>query len=445
VLLSDLAQFFIRHAWLPKWGAAVLALWTVAAHGFDNFDLFPRLALTSPTRRCGKTTVVKLLKQLLPRPLVVNSATGPYVFRVIEQAHPSLLFDEGDNYLPHDLDLRAILNSGHERETAWVGRTEAIGDGYEPTEFSTWTPIVLAGIGELPPTLADRSICLLMQRKARNDKTIRFRPRLAEHAATAASLRRRAARFAADSADELANWDGKMNAALYNRIADNWLPLVAVAELAGGQWPQHAELAALADVRAASESEEYGELLLADLVAIFVAFDEKYGNRHDKLPTHQLLSALHRIEERPWPEYGRARKPMSAMQLARLLRPFRIRSVTIRPYDDDETVKGYRRQPIELAYTRYAESPDAAVTPSQPAGKAGDSRESEPSQKPDVTARASTQTPSNSAACDGVTAGNGDFGGGGDMGDDLRWRSRRDDNQPRQPRLRMNNRRTDLH
>ena len=76
--------------------------------------------------------------------------------------------DEADTVLPGNEELRGILNSGHTRRTAFVLRT--VGDNHEPRQFSTWAPLAIAMIGNLPGTLADRSIVLPMRRKRRDEK-----------------------------------------------------------------------------------------------------------------------------------------------------------------------------------------------------------------------------------------------------------------------------------
>ena len=313
-LLDDLAAFFRRYAVLPPHAATVLALWVVAAHAYDCFDVFPRLGIGSPVMRCGKTQVVKQLKYVLPRAKVVDHASGPFIFRVIEKSHPTLIFDETDNYLPHNLELRPILNSSHERETAYVGRT--VGDNHEPRLFSTWAPMVFSGIGELTGTLADRSIRIMMHRAPKGASVTKFRPRRDSGAATA--LKQRAARWAVDNAAALAAWEGELHEDLFNRIADNWLPLFAVAELAGGDWRKRAEEAALADAAEVADTDEYRELVLGDLLEIFADFDARYEREHATLPTNTLLHFLHLMEERPWSAYGKSGKPINSVQLSQV-------------------------------------------------------------------------------------------------------------------------------
>src|SRR5262245_8367112 len=44
-----------------------VALWVLHGHLYDRFLVSPRLALVSPVRGCGKTTLLHLIERLLPR------------------------------------------------------------------------------------------------------------------------------------------------------------------------------------------------------------------------------------------------------------------------------------------------------------------------------------------------------------------------------------------
>ena len=156
-------EIFDRYLALPEHGAVKLALWTVHAHAFEASFVTPRLAITSPQKGCGKTTVLDLLSGLVPKPLQAANVTAAAVFRTIEAKRPTLLVDEADTFLAENEELRGVLNSGHTRNGAVIRVVEHEGD-FEPRQFSTWAPVAIAKIGKLPGTLEDRSIKLEMRR-----------------------------------------------------------------------------------------------------------------------------------------------------------------------------------------------------------------------------------------------------------------------------------------
>jgi putative DNA primase/helicase len=356
-LLDELAKVYNEHLILLDGGAEALALWTVHTYTYEASNITPRLGITSPLRRCGKTRVLEALSLTCPRVLLSSNATPAAIFRAIELWRPTLLMDEADTVLPGNEELRGILNSGHTRRTAFVLRT--VGDNHEPRQFSTWAPLAIAMIGNLPGTLADRSIVLPMRRKRRDEK-VKPLP-LDANVEPFAGLRSKCARWAADNFDTLREALPTVPAGLHDRAADNWRPLCAIAEVAGGDWPTRIKKAIAALTVAAPEDDEMGVLLLKDMQHIFEQ------QKMDAISSEDLAHRLHTMEERPWPEYGKQRKPISAPQIARLLKPFEIRPRNIRI--EGAVPKGYRLDACQDAFQRYIsplDPPFQTATPLQP-------------------------------------------------------------------------------
>ncbi len=163
-LLNEIAATLARFISAAEAVYRTLALWVLYSHSFNVFDVSPLLAIVSPEKRCGKTTLLTLLGEFVPRPLFTSNITASALFRIIEKYHPTLLIDEADTFLTGDETLRGILNSGHHRNGAYIIRTA--GEDYEPRQFTTWAPKAIAMIGNLPGTLDDRAIKIKMQRKA---------------------------------------------------------------------------------------------------------------------------------------------------------------------------------------------------------------------------------------------------------------------------------------
>jgi hypothetical protein len=103
------------------------------------------------------------------------------------------------------------------------------GGGYEPRQFSTWAPLVLSGIGDLPDTVRDRSIQIDMVRKRKDEQVRRLRSSDGKELAV---LARKAARWAHDNFAKLLEAQPQMPQALNDRAADVWEPFFAIAALA---------------------------------------------------------------------------------------------------------------------------------------------------------------------------------------------------------------------
>ncbi len=341
-LLEDLATAARRFVILPKHADALVALWCLAAHAFNAFDIFPFLALVSPVRRCGKTTLFKVLLRLVPRALTSSNVSAASVYRIIEACRPCLLLDEADTFTRDNEELRGVLNSGHTRETAYVLRVEGEGKDLRPVRLSTWCPRAFALIGSLPDTLDDRSIAIPMRRRTKTEVVARARRKALE---PLRDLGRMAARWGADNTEALAATDPAVPEALDDRASDNWEPLLAVADLTGGPWPERARKAALALSGGRDQEDDgAGTRLLRNIRAAFEA------RAVDRLPSAELVAALLADEEWGWGTWRRG-KPLDQRGLARLLAPFGIKPRGIRVGTD--TPKGYTREWFTDAWSRY--------------------------------------------------------------------------------------------
>jgi putative DNA primase/helicase len=220
-----------------------------------------------------------------------------------------------------------------------------------------------------------------------------------------------AARWAADHHDAILSADPEVPEALSDRAADIWTPLLAIADLAGGEWPARARHAALAlSADGVVEDESLGAMLLFDLQGFL------RGRTDSAFSTRTIIDHLVTLEERPWPSYGKARKAINAKQLADILKPFEVRSSTIRI--GDSTPKGYRREDIERAAERYL-TVSAATTP-QPAENRQKSVNSPATSAPFVAGE-KTPKPAASLGCGVVAAENPEPGAEQGIGP---WRER---------------------
>jgi putative DNA primase/helicase len=285
-LLTEMTSAIQRYVVAEPGAAEAVALWVQHAHTLDAFAIWPRLAITSPEKNCGKTTLLDVIGRLVPRPLATSNTSMAAVFRSIELTCPTLLIDEADTFLHGKDDLRGVLNSGHRRSSAFV--TRVVGDAYEPSTFSTWAATAIAMIGQLPPTLGDRSVTVRMRRRRPDEAVARLR---ADRCPELDVLGRKAARWAADNIEALRSADPDVPASLQNRAADNWRPLIAIADAAGGDWPARVRQIAEYTARAAEAAPTDGALLLGDIRNIFAE------TKSDRLKSADIVAKLTAIEK----------------------------------------------------------------------------------------------------------------------------------------------------
>jgi putative DNA primase/helicase len=249
------------------------------------------------------------------------------------------LIDEADAFLKDNEELRGIINSGHSRDTAYVLRT--VGEDHTPTKFNTFCCKAIAGIGRQAGTIEDRSIVITLQRKTPEEKIKRLRHIDPEKFRT---LRAKLARFAEDHGSAVGRATPELPDVLNDREMDNWEPLIAVAELAGTDWLKEAIEAALALSGADNATQSRSMELLTDIKAIFDC------KRTKTVFTRQLIMDLCIDPEKAWATYDKG-KPITARQVARLLKGFGIKSKDIR--EGDLVHKGYSRADFESVFSRY--------------------------------------------------------------------------------------------
>ena len=380
-LLAALVQILKRLVVLPKWAAETLALWILHTYAFHLRDITTYIGIESPEKRCGKTTLLTLLAELANRAVASSNISPPAFFRVIEDLSPTLLIDEMDTFLKGNDQLKGILNSGYTRKTAFVLRAgpsaPSSGSGAENqnssgeggvTRFSCWCPKVMAKIGRFPDTLADRCIVIRMQRKTSKEQCDRSKQ------LDALPLRRQCARFVLDHSSEIAAARPEIPPALNDRAADIWEPLLVLADLAGGEWPQLARQAAVELSANSHDHNPTGSLLLD----IFLLFTHKGA---DRIFTRSLVDGLNAFTGRPWAEMRKG-KPIDDLWLAQQLRPYGVQSRNI--WIDGTQAKGYLLEDFTDVFRRYIPRSElkSLLADSVPDGAPENPGDAEPTQPP---------------------------------------------------------------
>jgi hypothetical protein len=349
-VLDDIAVALERHVVLPNGAAAVLALWIAHTWTFERFEHTPRLMVTSALKRSGKSTLMEVVALLSCRVLSADSISAPSLYRTVEAESPvTLILDEADTYLPDNEPLRGVLNSGFQRNGKVVRIVERNGEQV-PTVFRTFAPVAIAAIGDIPGTVADRSIPIAMRRRAAGETAVKLRaPGARVHLR---ELARKLARWSRDGADKLSS-NVDIPATFGDREGDICIPLLSIAEAAGGHWPARArdKLTTLFGIRRDTEANE--EVLVLLLRDVRDRFDSLGAAR---LPSQGIVDYLKTLEGRPWPEYRRG-QPITTNQLAALLRPLLIVPTTLRLPGSPSPAKGYYRDAWQDAWDRYLGPP----------------------------------------------------------------------------------------
>ena len=354
----DLVEGMLRrYVGLKEHEYVAVPLWAVHTHVYDQFSITPRLALTSPTSDCGKSTLLLFLKAICASPHKSDDVTPASLFRLIDAGVTTLLCDEIDNAdLANNRVFRAVANGGHHRSGAIVRTIDG-----QPRSFPTFSPMALAAIGavSLPLPLRRRSISIHMERADDSSVLTRFDeiedrlPLIVVHQTI--STWTSAAQLAPEPA---------MPKGLRGRAADDWRVLLSIADAYGKGWGERARGAAMIMARGYRD-EDITVTLLRHIRDIFTTHSV------DRIASAALVAALCDLEDAPWTEWRGVKddqppRKLTQATLASLLKAFHVYPRTTWPVGrtvDSKSRKGYYKADFKAAWASYC--PEGG-TPTRP-------------------------------------------------------------------------------
>jgi hypothetical protein len=353
-LLEETREFFRRFVVVSELQADTIALWVAHTYVFDVAKATPYLHFWSPDPGSGKTTALEALEVTCRDGMTVDDLTGASLFRFIEARRPTLLIDEVDGIFGKKQndgseDIRKVLNSGYRAGKRVIRMGGPRHD--EVHMFDPYCPKALAGLRELPGTLAHRSIPVAMQPPLPEEHYQDFDPEEVEEEAQ--QLRDRLKTWAESAQDALRDPAHKPTKLpeLDARRNQIWSILLRVADLAGGNWPDRAREAAVklssGDRRA--DEASVGIRLLGHIRDVF---------SDDKMSIKEIAEALNAIEDATYGGWNDG-DGIRTRELGWKLKPYGIIAKPIR-VDGERRGNGYEKAQFKDAWSRYL--PDTAPT-----------------------------------------------------------------------------------
>ena len=361
-LLDGVFQFVQRYVSLSESQARVVTLWILHTYCLDAAYYTPYLAITSAEKQCGKSRLLEVLEAFAWNPLRTASISPSALYRAVEKWKPTLLIDEADAAFRGNREtieaLRGVLNAGFQRGLYAV-RNVGQGTKMEPEKFSTFGAKAIAAIGEILETVGDRSIPVEMKRAVPGKVPDWQIDKLEKEIA---GIKTKLTLWASTNIDALKDAQPERLPApdFWDRQENISRPLRAIADAAGGEWPQagrQAIIALFSQVR--PEVDNMRLTLLKDIRSCFyVANDDGSPTFfRDWISSQELAGLLAEMEGRPWPQYGKLQKPITPNDLAskRLLGHYRIGPRQRRIPDDPngKRERGYARQQFEEVWGLY--------------------------------------------------------------------------------------------
>ncbi len=222
----------------------LVTLWAAHTHVYDAFHASPRLSIRSMAPRCGKSTLLAIVKCLSARGEHIGHTTGPSLYTLIDQEHPTVIMDEADQvwgksgFSKAMKVVQAVMNDGYTRDgTARVTR------GGESVKLSTFGPAAFGGIGRLPEAMSSRSLPVMLTSGTPAEV---FDSALEGAELTMLSQDLNLWLRQEDVMRQLKAASPRPEVAGIGdpRTRQIMAPLIAIADIAGGDWPERAVKAA---------------------------------------------------------------------------------------------------------------------------------------------------------------------------------------------------------
>jgi putative DNA primase/helicase len=335
-VLSQIRRYVVIH---DAAAADICALSVPFAWVHDEIATYsPLVAIQAADVEAAKTTLTIVLSQLAPRARVIVKPTGPSLYRLIDHHHPTLFIDNADRLLSRDRDLSDIVAASWTRGTC----IPRVVDG-NVHEFDPFCLKILNGIDLLPhldPAVRSRCIVIDLLPKLPDETVINFKH--AKEDERFEMLRRQLRAIAIrDAAPAMPDGFG-------GRLAENYALLFAIADLAGGDWPERARAAAVK-----LDRQHTAPSLGRQLLAVFYDLFNQCG---DEVTSRQVERAA-LVYSDEFANYKNRGRGINKWEVSHLLRPYNIAPGFVHPRGRALSDRGYHAEQFRIVFKHYLGKP----------------------------------------------------------------------------------------
>lgn len=364
VLLDDVRHHISRF-WVASSDAALdlVVTWIAGTHATDLnnrmvFETYPHLFFGSKTPASGKSTALKMAQLLSARGEMVSDPTAPALLALIDTERAALMLDEMDTLAGSGgfgRSTRTILLESYKKSGAIVRGNRGNASGVKRT--LCYAPVAMAGMWQnwisnpQLEALRTRTIMIpcVARRSGQNVEPYRARLHERDFRALQAGL----AKWGSRNADALEEAWPQAPEGMEDRDAELVEPLLAVADAAGGDWPERIRTAVKVLLRNEADEDEESEpttpreMLLADLSLVF---------HEERLASREIVARLSALPGSPWRRYP---SPQAAgKEIAHILAGADVKPRPV--WLDGMTVRGYDRADLVAAGMPDTMTPDDA-------------------------------------------------------------------------------------
>ena len=376
-VFDDFVNDLVRYVFIGEEQAIMGVFWAAHADAFDEFEHTPRLVITAPMKKCGKTTLLSVLQEATDRSLGGDNMTPACYFRLASSGQTVFFLDEADVWFGKrngDPELTAALNGGYQKRGVFW---RASGDAHVPTPYPTHASVALAGIKldqRLPTQILDRSLVIRMERAGTGDLAQHFKSR--KHLPIFRKHGERLKRWVNENRQKIRDHgEPKIPEEVDDRDFDNWEPLLTIAEVASPEWGNRLRNILLNQVE--YDDEDLGTHILQDIRRVHDNISHGLtkipvdGVSIDAVQPEPMSMELGRITElgdnsvRFWSRlhanlgYREEQDTrIKGKDVTRLLKPFGIKKKTVRyGTGEKDVIYGFQWKELLAAQERYAPMP----------------------------------------------------------------------------------------
>jgi putative DNA primase/helicase len=343
-LLAAIETKFRRYLVVSDAIATATTLWVLFTYVVEIAVHAPKLLFHFPEKDAGKTTALGVLRHMIQRPYAAVEATSAAVYRIVDRLKPTLLLDEADKLFQRNTMLAHIINASWTNGGQKIPR---VGPGGVVVEYDPYGTQAIAMKGlNMPDTTLSRCITCMIWPKLPTEVVEDFNYVDDEEFKT---IRRKVVRWTADNVVALRDANPEPAPGFNNRIKMNWKILLAIADLAGGDWSKRARAAAL-ELRKEDGSEP------TDRIKAVAAMEQLLRGR-EEITSAEVCAALTADPTSEWCDF-RGRGVISQTQFAALLRPYGIYTVLLHPTKRARLSRhGYRAAQFKNVWARLLRKP----------------------------------------------------------------------------------------
>jgi len=338
-LINSLIKIIKKYIVMTPEEAVATAYWILQTYNVNMFTYAPRLLIISPEKRCGKSTLLRLLELLCYRAYPTGNCTASVLYKIIEKEQPTVLIDESDTFFGANNEIKNIINTGFQKR---FGVARSCGKNFENIKhYNVFGLMAVASINNLPDTIMDRGIKINMRRKLPTENVELLRERVVEEEFEV--IKQKCRRFMLDYGKQAGEHIMGNIQGLNDRACDVWEGIVGIASIVGDT-ERVINAAKNISKNNADDSDNTKNRLLKDILQIFVKH-----NFFD-LSSAYIVNELIEFTDSPWRENNNGR-PMTPYKLASLLREYKI--PTFQKNIDGSNTRHYSFESFADVFARY--------------------------------------------------------------------------------------------